>query len=224
MNDDARLIKAALGRRFDRAVTPPCPAGAWRAIATAPATTVRRNGIVRGLAYGAALAGVISVGAVAAQASGSVNFRDMPVLGLFASSKPLPPLIHRADRLTVAEAQRRMPFSIVMPAGLPAGTHLRYAHVLSEAPTPRVVLAYEAKIANTYYAVNVTESTADASAVAPVRVRSGGPHFTYRQGGHAPKNWDVPVRRWKHGDIAMSLFAPGLPAAMSERIVRSNTL
>lgn len=224
MNDDARLIKAALGRRFERAGTPPCPDGAWRATATAPATIVRRNGIVRGLAYAAALAGVISIGGLAAQASGSVDFREMPVLRLFVSSKPLPPLIHRADRLTVAEAQRRMPFAIVMPTGLPAGAHLRYAHVLSEAPTPRVALAYEAKIANTYYMVNVTESTG-ADAIEPVRVRSGGPHFTYRPGGHAPKTWDLPVvRRWKHGDIAMSLFAPGLPAAMSDRIVRANTL
>ncbi|MDQ6941003.1 MAG: hypothetical protein M3169_00615 [Candidatus Eremiobacteraeota bacterium] len=95
--------------------------------------------------------------------------------------------------------------------GITGRDALAVAHVLSEAPRPRVALAYEAKIANMYYMVNFTESTGDADAVAPVRVRSGGPQFTYRQGGHAPKNWDVPVRRWKHGDIAMSLFAPGLP-------------
>ena len=213
MNDDAQLIKAALRRRFERADTPPCPQGAWRATATARATTLRANGVVRGLAYAAALVGAVSIGGLAAQASGSVNFRDMPVLRLWASTKPLPPLIHRADRLTVAEAQRRMPFSIVMPTGLPAGTHLRYAHVISD---HRVALAYEAKIAAMYYMINVSEATGDV-----------GPPFAHmeiRRPGHPTKSWNEPVRRWKHGNVVMELFAPGLPAPMKDRIVRSNTL
>ena len=41
MNDDARLIKAALDRRFARAATPPCPDGAWRATTAAPARIAR---------------------------------------------------------------------------------------------------------------------------------------------------------------------------------------
>jgi hypothetical protein len=216
MNDDARLIKAALDRRFARAATSPCPDGAWHAGTAAPATIVGRNGVFRGLAYAAALIGVLSIGGLAAQASGSVNFRDLPVLRLWASSKPLPPLIHRADRLTIAEAQRRMPFSIVVPTGLPAGTHLRYAHVLSEHPTPRVALAYEAKIANKYYMVNVMETTGDAGP--PVA------HIEIRRRGHPAKAWNLPLHRWKHGNVVMDLFAPGLPAAMTDRIVRSNTL
>jgi hypothetical protein len=106
--------------------------------------------------------------------------------------------------------------SIVVPTGLPAGTHLRYASVvLSEAPAPRVVLAYEAKIANKYYMINVTESTGNPG---PPVV-----HMEVQRAGHALQKWDVPVRRWKHGDVVMDLFAPGLPAAMSDSIVRSNT-
>lgn len=213
MNDDAQLIKAALDRRFARAATPPCPPGAWHAAATSPATIVRANGVVRGLAYAAALVGVISIGGLAAQASGSVNFRDMPVLHLWGSSKPLPPVIHRADRLTVAEAQRRMPFAIVMPTGLPAGTRLRYAHVISD---HRVALAYEAKIAAKYYTINVNEATGDVGP--PVS------HMEIRRPGHPTKPWNVPVRRWKHGNVVMELFAPGLPATMKDRIVRANTL
>ncbi len=45
----------------------------------------------------------------------------------FVSSKPLMPGIHAADRLTLAEAQRRISFPIVVPTGLPEGTRFQYA-------------------------------------------------------------------------------------------------
>jgi hypothetical protein len=215
MTDDAQLIKAALDRRFSRADTPACPDGAFRAATTTPGATARPRSLSRRFAYAAALLGVVAIGGLAAQASSSGKLHDLPFMTLFVSSKPLQPMIHRADRLTVAEAQRRMPFEIVIPAGLPAGTKFLYAHVISEHPIPHVALTYQAHIANRYYRIAVSESTA---AIGPPRT-----HFEVRSPS-GTKAWDLPVRRWKHGDIVMQLPGWGLPAEMSDRIVRANTL
>lgn len=234
MNDEAQLIKAALDRRFARATAPPCPQGAWHITETQPATISRPRNRPRGFAYAAALLGVVAVGGVAAQAASSGRLHDMAFMGMFSSSKPLARIIHKADQLSIAEAQRRMPFSIVEPVGLPARSQFLYAHVLSEQPAPRVVLDYQAHISGTYYRIAVTEST--IAYVPPVpHVKAGlGPHFTFRALGHGakpahmidatPHHLDLAVRRWKHGALFMDLFAPELPRGVADRIVRANTM
>jgi hypothetical protein len=216
MIDDARLIKAALDRRFERAEIPACPDGAWRTATTAPATIVRSRGFSRGFAYAAALVGVVAVGGIAAQAASSGKLQGTPFMNMFVSSKPLGRIIHRADQLTIAEAQRRMPFSIVALEGLPAGTQFQYAHVISEQPIPRVVLNYQAHIARGYYRIAVTESTvAYGPAVA---------HVEFRPRGRATKSWNVPMRRWKHGALVMQMLGEGLPPGVADRIVQANTM
>ncbi|HWT05150.1 MAG TPA: hypothetical protein VN224_05290 [Xanthomonadales bacterium] len=217
MNDDAQLIKAALDRRFARAATPPCPDGAWHATATAPATAARPRRFSRGFAYAAALVGVVAIGGLAAQAASSIKAGDATFMRWFSvSTRPLMPKIHAADRLTIAEAQRRMPFPIVVPKGLPAGTRLLYAHVVSEKPNPRVSLQYEAHIGSKYYDININELT---GAVGPPVA-----HFEILRAGHATKSWNLPLRRWKHGAVVMEMFPAALPADVTERIVRANTL
>lgn len=134
----------------------------------------------------------------------------------FVSSKPLMPGIRRADRLTIADAQGHIPFPIVVPAGLPAGTRFLYAHVIGEQPTPRVALTYEARVASRYYRISISESNV---AVGPPLA-----HFEVRTRGGTTKAWTLPVRRWKHGAVVMDLFAPGLPAGMSNQIVRANMI
>ena len=217
MNDDAQLIKAALDRRFSRVETPPCPEGAWHAATTEPAPIARPRVLLRRFAYAAALLVIVGIAGVTAQASstlqqGYARFMEP----FFVSSKPLQPGIHRADRLTIAEAQSRMPFPIVVPAGLPANTRFLYAHVVSEQPNPRVALNYEAQIAHRYYRILVNEST----------VAAGPPvaHLEIQSLGHGTKKWTLPLRRFKHGAVVMDLSAWGLPTAMSDRIVRENTL
>ncbi len=217
MNDDARLIKAALDRRFARVDTPECPEGAWRAATTPPSAFALPRNRPRGFAYAAALVGVIAVGALAAQAATSIKAGDATFTRWFSvSTKPLMPKIHAADRLTIAEAQRRMPFTIVVPKGLPAGSRLLYAHVVSEKPTPRVSLQYEAHIGSEYYDINVNELT---GVVGPPVT-----HIAIRSAGQGTRSWDVPVRRWKHGAVIMEMFPTKLPPAMTERIVRENTM
>jgi hypothetical protein len=217
MNDDAQLIKAALHRRFAGATAPPCPEGAWHATSTEPETPARPRRFSRGFAYAAALAGVVAIGGLAAQAASSIKAGDATFMRWYSvSTRPLMPTIHAADRLTIAEAQRRMPFSIVVPKGLPAGTRLLYAHVVSEKPNPRVQLRYEAHIGSKYYDININELT-----------RAVGPpiaHIQILRAGHGTKSWGLPLRRWKHGAVVMEMFPNGLPAGMAERIVRANTL
>jgi hypothetical protein len=215
MNDDAELIKAALDGRFSRAGTPQCPEGAWRAATSAPATVAGPRGF-RGFAYAAALLGAVAIGGLAAQAATSGRFSDTPFSRMFASSKPLQPIIHRADRLTVAEAQRRMPFPIVVPTGLPAGSTFLYAHVIKEQPTAQVALNYQAHIGSGYYRIAISEST--------VPIGPAVAHLEYRPRGGTTKVWDLPVRRWKHGDVVMEMFAEGLPSGVGDQIVRANTL
>jgi hypothetical protein len=216
MNDDARLIKAALDRRFARVATPPCPDGAWRATPAAPAMIARPRGISRGFAYAAALLAVVGIGGLAAQAANSDKLHGLPFMRFFVSSQPLMPGIHAADRLTIAEAQRRIPFPIVVPTGLPEGTRFQYAHVIRDQPNPLVGLTYQAHIANKYYRIAFNESTVSAG---PPSV-----HVQVRSSGHGTKSWDFPVRQFKHGDVFMDLLAFGLPEAMSDRIVRANTM
>jgi hypothetical protein len=216
MNDDAQFIKAALHRRFARVATPPCPEGVWHATSTEPATTAGPRRFSRGFAYAAALAGVVAIGGLAAQAASSIKAGDATFTRWFSvSTRPLMPKIHAADRLTIAEAQRRMPFPIVVPKGLPAGSRLLYAHVVSEKPNPRVSLQYEAHIGSKYYDININELT---GVVGPPVT-----HIEIRRAG-GTKSWDLPVRRWKHGAVVMEMFPTELPAAMTERIVRANTL
>jgi|ERR1700736_263800 len=213
MNDDAQLIKAALDRRFERAGTPPCPRGALLVATAVPATIERPRRLSPGFAYAAALLAVIGIGGLGAQAATSGKLHDLPFMGAFVSSKPLQPMIHKADRLTIAEAQRRIPFSIVEPTGLPAGTRFLYAAVI-EQPAPRVALSYEAHLGSKYYRISLSESTVEGPAVA---------RFEARLAGHGVKKWTLPRRRFKHGDIFMDLFAFGLPDDLSARIVRENT-
>jgi hypothetical protein len=215
MNDDAQLIQAALDRRFERAGTPACPDAAWHPASSVPAAIARPRRASRRFAYAAALLAVVAIGGLGAQAATSGKLPDMPFRWAFVSSKPLQPMIHAADRLTIAEAQRRMPFPIVVPGGLPPGSELLYAHVI-EQPAPHVVLNYQAHFGGKYYRVSVSESTVPIGL--PVA------HFEYRSPGHATKKWTLPVRRWKHGDVVMELHAWGLPDAMGERIARANTL
>jgi hypothetical protein len=232
MNDDAQLITAALDRRFARAATPACPEGAWRAAAPEPAEIARPARFARGLAYAAALLAVVGIAGVSAQAAGGIKDGYLRFLPFIGSSKPLMPLIHRADRLSIAEAQRRMPFPIVVPAGLPAGTQFQYAHVVSERPVPRVSLNYQARIANRYYWINVNETTA-ASGPAAQQSRVAGlfidgrrnpkAFFAVRTAGGKTKQRPLPLRSWKHGNIVMEMLAWGLPDAMREKIVRANT-
>ncbi|MFN2460668.1 MAG: hypothetical protein ABR591_08280 [Candidatus Velthaea sp.] len=217
MNDCDGLITDALRRRFARAGTPACPDGAWQAAAFRSASNVLPRRASRRLAYAAALLGTAAIGALAAQASDTVKASYAQfVLPFFVSSKPLAPAIHAADRLTIAEAQRHMPFSIVVPAGLPERSRFMYAHVLREKPNASVALTYEAHIGGRYYRISFNESTV---AVGPPVTR-----FEFRWNGHATKASTLPHPRWKHGSVIIDLFAWGLPADASNQIVRANTL
>jgi hypothetical protein len=152
---------------------------------------------------------------VVAQAAGVLRAAYAHVFVLQSSAKPLPPLIHRADRLTVAQARQHVPFAIVVPAGLPPHTVLQYADVDSEHAVPRVVLNYQTQIGGRYYRTMIVETT----------TVSGPPvaHFeAIGKDGHR-RTWAVPVRRWKHGNVIMEMLSPGLSATMMDRIVRENT-
>ena len=213
---EAQLIKAALDRRFARVATPPCPDGAWRATPAAPARIARPGGFSRGFAYAAALLVIVGIGGLAAQAASTDKLHDLPFMRFFVSSTPLMPGIHAADRLTIAQAQRRISFPIFVPTGLPAGTHLEYAHVVSEQPHPRVSLTYQAHIAGKYYRITFDESTVTHG---PSRM-----HLDLVATGRARKVWDFPIRRFKHGALFVNLYALGLPEAMTDRIIRANTM
>jgi hypothetical protein len=134
---------------------------------------------------------------------------------MFVSSRPLQRIIHRADELTIAEAQQHMPFPIVVPTGLPAGSTFQYAHVIREQPA-QVALNYQAHIGRGYYRIAISEST--------VPIGPSTMHLEYRPHGVTVKSWNVAVRRWKHGDVVMQLFDELLPSGVGDQIVRANTL
>jgi hypothetical protein len=157
---------------------------------------------------------------VVAQASGVLRAAYAHLFVFESSSKPLPPLIHRADRLTIAQAQQHVPFAIVVPAGLPPHTTLQYADVGSEYAVPRVVLNYQTQVGGRYYRTVIVETTSvSGPPVAQFEAIGNG------KDGHVHREtWMVPVRRWKHGNVIMQMLSPELPATMTDRIIRENTL
>lgn len=158
-------------------------------------------------------------GGVAAQASGTLRVAYAHLFNS-GSSEPLPPLIHRADRLTIAQVQRQVPFSIVVPVGLPANSTFEYAHVVRQEPVPNVALYYQAQIGGRYYRVIISETTAvPTPAVAHFEVEGKG-----KDGRMQRKTWTLPLRVWKHGAVFMEMLPQGLPPAVVDRIVRRNTL
>ena len=218
MKTDAELIEAALDQRFSSVPVPPCPDVAWRAATTKAAGTAgsRPAGGFRRVAIAASLLVAVGLAGLTAQASGTIRAGyDRLFSPFLASSKPLQPIIHRADQLTVAQAQRRIPFTIVELTGLPEHTRFLYAHVVREGPIPRVALNYEAHVANKYYRINVNETT--------VAVGPPVTHVTIQRLGHGTKTWTVPLRRWKNGAVVMELLPSGLPDAVTDRIVSANT-
>lgn len=163
---------------------------------------------------------ILVSGGIAAQASGALGAGYAYLLNV-GSSKPLPPLIHRADRLTVAQAQQQIPFSIVDPIGLPPHTTFQYAHVISHGPVPNVALYYQTQIDGRYYRIIINETTAINNP--PV------PHFEVegkgKNGRIRVERWTLPFRLWKHVAIFMQMLPPqGLPPAIVDRIARENTL
>ncbi len=214
MNEN-QIIEAALQRRFARAVVPECPQGPWGMTTAAP---VRPRARSRVFAYACAvLAILVSVG-VAGQASGALRAGYAHLFMFQGSTKPLPPLIHRADRLTFAQAQRHIPFTIVVPAGLPPHTIFQYAGV-SEHQIPRVALVYQTQLGARYYRIIISEMTAvSGPPVARLELGSKG-----KDGRMHLQTWTLHLRRWKHGDIIMETVPLGLPSAMIDRIVRENT-
>jgi hypothetical protein len=214
MNEE-QTITAAIAQRFARVAIPNVPSGPWCA-KTAPAVRHTRS---RGFAYASAMLGVLALGGVAAQASGTMPARLAHLMWLDGSSKPIPPLIHRADQLTIAQAQQRIPFAIVVPAGLPPHTSLQYAHVVSEAPVPRVALNYQTQIGGRYYRININETTA----VTEPSARHHRLIFKTKNGTTEREVVMLRPRRWKHGDVIMEMVPGGLPAPIVDRIVRENT-
>jgi hypothetical protein len=215
--NESELITAALARRFSRAAVPDVPPGPWRA---EPAPPVRPHAPSRRFAYASAVLGVLVAAGVAAQASGTLSATYARLMLWNGSTKPLPPLVHRADRLTIAQAQQRMPFTIVVPAGLPPQTTLQYAHVISEHPVPRVALMYQAEIGGRYYRININETTA----VSGPPVAHFEAIFVGKDGQKRHEVSNAPLRRWKHGAVYMEMIPMGLPAGVADRIVRANTL
>ncbi|HEX3465027.1 MAG TPA: hypothetical protein VHS78_13350 [Candidatus Elarobacter sp.] len=217
MNESETIIKAALERRFARVPVPDLPQGPWR---SQPAPARRPRFRSRGFVYASVVLGALAVAGVGAQASDTLRADFARFFPLNGSSKPLPPMIHRADRLTIAQAQQRMPFTIVVPAGLPPNTTLQYAHVVSEQPVPRVALNYQALIGGRYYRININETTS----VSGPPVAHFDVMFKAKDGQTHHQSGTLPLRRWKHGDVIMEMLPEGLPPAVSERIVRANTL
>lgn len=206
------------------AVTVPEPPASLRLLRTGVARRRTSGWLWTAAAAAAAVALTVATdggrGGVVAQASGVLRAGYAHLFIFQGSSKPLPPLIHRADRLTIAQAQERVPFAIVVPAGLPPHTILQYAAVGSEHPVPRVVLNYQTQIGGRYYRTIIVETT----------TVSGPPvaHFDVirkgKDGRLRHETWTLPLRRWKHGDVIMEMLPQGLPATMIDRIVRENTL
>ena len=209
MNDDAQLIRAALDRRFARLDVPECPPAAWQMTAPPTAANAQRSGLRRRFAYAAAALVAVAIGGLTAQAAPVIN-KTLATF-MFVSSKPLQRIIHKADQLTIAQAQRSIPFTIVELAGLPAGTQFLYAHTIND----RVALNYQAHLGGKYYRIAITESN-----------HASGPpvaHFTSQFRGRIFKRVTLPLRRWKHGELTMEMLDPGFPAGLADRIVRANT-
>ena len=213
--NEREIIEAALQQRFARVAVPESPQGPWRT-ATPPRRPQPRQ---RGFAYAGAMLVILIGAGLAAQASGALQAGYTHLRMFHGSTKPLPPLIHRADRFTMAQAQQRLPFAIVVPAGLPPKTTFQYAHVVSEHPIPRVALMYQTQISGKYYWININETTA-VSGPPIARFEAIGKGKDGRLHRDA---WTVPTRRWKHGDVIMEMLPLGLPAAVVDRIVLENT-
>ncbi|MBV9439380.1 MAG: hypothetical protein JOZ24_05245 [Candidatus Eremiobacteraeota bacterium] len=213
---DGDAIKAAIEQRFSRVALPAAPPGPWRANA-APGASARAPS--RRLGYACAVLGILVAAGVAAQASGTLRRDYARLLGFGGSPHPLPPLVHRADRLTLAQAQQRVPFAIVVPTGLPPQTRFQYATV-GEHPTPRVGLVYQTVRRGRYYRIVIDETTV-VSGPAKVHVSL---LFKGKDGRGHREEWTLPLRRWKHGTVIMEMIPQGLPAAVADRIVRENTL
>ncbi len=213
--NESQTIEAAIERRFSRAGIPDVPRGPWGATS---ARAVRPHAAPR-FVYAAAALGMLVTAGVAAQASGALPAAYARLVTSWSSSsKPLPPLIHAADRLTVAQAQQQIPFAIVIPAGLPAQTTLQYAAVGSQQP-PRVTLNYQAVIGGRYYRIIIAETNAvDGPPVAHFAVT-----FKAKDGRVRNETFTRPLRRWKHGNVVMEMLPDGLPSAVVDRIVRENT-
>lgn len=212
MNNHAELIRTALERRYARLPLPACPDKSWRVEEAKAAVKVGPIARSRTFAYLSAALVVMAIAGLSANASTVITQTYMRFMGT-GSSKPLPPMIHAADRLTIEEAQRRMPFAIVEPKALPEHTLLRYAGVGKELPITRVSLFYETHIANRYYRIIFGESTVEGPASTPVVLEG-------RNG--KVKRYALQIRRWRHGPLFFSLVAPGLPDDISARIVRAN--
>ena len=217
--NERQLIEAALQQRFARAVVPECPQGPWGPAKAAPSPLRRRS---RGFAYACAVLAIVLSAGIATQASGALRAGYAHLFMFQGSSKPPPPLIHRADRLTIAQAQRHVPFAIVVPVGLPPNTIFEYAHLASPpySRIPRIGLMYQTQIGGRYYRINVNETTAvsDPPVVHAEAIFKGKDGRTHREA------WTIPLRRWKHGNLIMEMVPQGLPAAVVDRIVRENTL
>ncbi len=213
MNDRDELIRAAVRRRYASLAVPACPDISWRIAETMPVAKsgppVARS---RTLRYVAAAAVLLAIAGLSANASTLIALSHIRFMG-GSSSRPLPPMIHAADRLTVKEAQRRVPFVIVLPKGLPEHTTFDYAEVASAEGSAHVNLSYQALVGNRYYRLVFGESTIEAPSRIPVEVgtRDGAVHKYY-----------LPVRRWRHDTLFMSLITPGLADGVSERIARAN--
>lgn len=215
--NEVQIIEEALQRRFARSAVPECPQGPWSPTTAAPIRPHHRS---RRLAYAIAVLGMVVSAGVVAQASGVLTAGYAHLIIFQGSSKPLSPLIHRADRLTIAQAQQHVPFAIVVPAGLPPHTILQYADVGSEHPVPRVVLNYQTQIGGRYYRTVIVETTSDTGPpVAHFEAIGKG-----KDGRLRHRTWTVTLRRWKHKDVIMEMLSQGLPATMVDRIVRENTL
>jgi hypothetical protein len=214
MNDD-REITAALELRFGRARIPECPSLAWGALASRRAP---RRARPRGYAYALAALVVLVSGGVATQASGALSASFAKLFNR-GSSTPLPPMIHAADRLTVAQAQQHVAFPIVVPTGLPQDATFEYAHVIPRSPVASVVLYYQAKIDGEYYRIIIQESSAvKQPEVAYFEVQRQG-----KNGLMHLEKWTLPMRVWKHGATFMEMLPQGLPNGVVDRIVRQNS-
>lgn len=214
MNDD-REITTALERRFGRAQVPACPSLAWGALSSLPAP---RHARPRRYAYAWAALVVLVSGGVAAQASGALSATFAKLFNS-GSSAPLPPMIHAADRLTVAQAQHHVPFPIVVPTGLPQDARFEYAHLIPRSPVATVALYYQAKIDGKYYRIIIQESNAvNQPEVAHFEVQrkvsNGLMHF---------EKFTLPLRVWKHEGTFMEMLPQGLPKDVVDRIVRENS-
>jgi len=214
--NEPKIIEMALQRRFARAAVPECPQGPWAPTMAAPFPPRPRS---RGLAYACAVLVILLSAGIATQAAGVLRAGYAHLFNQ-SSSKPLPPLIHRADRFTIAQAQQHMSFRVVVPVGLPTHTIFQYAHVVSERPIARVALVYQTQIAGRYYRILIEEMAAVSGP--PVAhfeaIRQGKDGRTHRE------TWTLALRRWKHGNVIMEMLPQGLPATVTDRIVRENTL